>query len=176
MAGSWTHVLLLAALAWWNGPAFGQAPPALPNGATSLQETYQDWVVACGLTDAGKRCSFSQQQSQQNGQRVLAIELTAAADGAISGTLVLPFGLALAAGASLQVDDQPALPALAFSTCLPAGCLVPLSLSRDQVAQMRNGSQLRVNVRAEGSPQPTLFSISLKGLSAALDRTVALSR
>ncbi|MGN7754935.1 invasion associated locus B family protein [Sinorhizobium sp. 22678] len=41
-----------------------------------------------------------------NGQRILAVELNAPAKGKFSGILVLPFGLALAKGASLQVDDK----------------------------------------------------------------------
>jgi invasion protein IalB len=157
------------------GPSAAQEAPGLPGGATSLQETYQDWLVICGLTEAGKLCSLSQQQAQQNGQRVLAIELTVTAEGAVSGNLVLPFGLALAAGATLQVDDQSAQSPMAFSTCFPAGCVVPLTFDAEDIAAMRSGEQLKVNVRVEGTTEPTTLAISLRGFSAALDRTQSLA-
>jgi invasion protein IalB len=155
-------------------PALGQEASSLPNGASSLQETYGDWVVSCAATEAGTRCALSQQQSQQGGQRVLAIEL-AVADTAVSGSLVLPFGLALGAGAALQVDDQAARLMLPFSTCLPVGCLVRLNFDADQVAAMRSGSQLKVGVTVEDTGEPATLNISLSGFSAALDRTAALS-
>jgi invasion protein IalB len=175
MLASFKAGLLGVALAAAMGPATAQDAPSLPNGASSLQEGYQDWVVSCGLTDAGKQCALSQQQTQQNGQRVLAVELIVNTEGAVSGSLVLPFGLALSAGATLRVDEQPAQTPLQFSTCLPAGCIVPLTFDGDQLAAMRVGSQLVVNVRAEGMSEPTTLTVSLKGFSAALDRTQALA-
>jgi len=61
-------------------PALAQDAPSLPGGASSLQETFGDWRVACWVTDASRNCALSQQQARQNGQRVLAIELRACAD------------------------------------------------------------------------------------------------
>ena len=79
------------------GPAIGQqsAQALLPNGATSLQETYLDWQVGCQIIDNAKRCALSHQQVQQNGRRVLAVELQQTPDGKLAGSLVLPFGLLL---------------------------------------------------------------------------------
>lgn len=45
---------------------------------------------------------------------------------ALAGTLILPFGLALAKGATLQVDDKAVGQPQTFCTCLPGGCIVPL--------------------------------------------------
>lgn len=165
---------VLLSLALLASPATAQDGTSLPNGATSLQEAYEDWVVSCGLSEAGKHCTLSQQQTQQNGQRVLAIELAVEGD-TVSGSLVLPFGLALAAGAGVQVDEQEQT-TVPFGTCLPAGCLVRLSLSEEQVAAMRRGSQLKVRVRPDGSSETAVLTISLKGFSVALDRTRALAR
>lgn len=163
-------VLGLACLA---APAIAQDAPSLPNGATSLQETYEDWLVACGLTEAGKRCVLSQQQTQQNGQRVLAIELTPGGES-VAGSLVLPFGLSFAAGAGLQVDEKTDQAMLSFSTCLPIGCVVRVDFDRAMVEAMRTGNQLKINVRADGAAEPTAFGVSLKGFSAALERTRVL--
>ncbi|WP_204268097.1 invasion associated locus B family protein, partial [Escherichia coli] len=72
--------------------------PQLPGGATSLNETYQDWTVGCRVVNDTRSCTITQQQQRQDGQRVLAIELRKQADQAVPGLLVLPFGLSLQGG------------------------------------------------------------------------------
>jgi invasion protein IalB len=39
---------------------------------------------------------------------------------------------------------------------------------------MKTGNQLKINVMADGATEPTAFNVSLKGFSAALERTRAL--
>lgn len=147
----------------------------LPGGASSLQETYQDWQVSCVQQQADKRCALSQQQRQRNGQNVLSIELTTIAEAAeADGILVLPFGLLLSNGATLQIDDATPGSALPFSTCLPAGCLVPLAFDGNMLAAMRKGTALNISAAASGTNQPVRLRVSLAGFSAALDRTAAL--
>ncbi len=166
---------LLAAIAA-AAPAAAQTSGALPGGANSLQETFEDWTVACVQQSAGKRCAVSQQQAdQQSRQRVLAIELTASSADKVAGTLILPFGLALDSGVQLQVDDAPAGPALRFRTCLPGGCLVSLSFDAAQAAALRKGAALKVNAVADGG-KDAVFTISLKGYPAAFDRMTALAK
>ena len=55
--------------------------------------------------------------------------------------MVLPFGLALDHGVVLQVDDGAPGPVLRFRTCLPAGCVVPLSSDAKLVAAARKGTE-----------------------------------
>lgn len=162
-----------------TGHAQEAAAPAstLPGGANSLQETYQDWQVACVQQEAGKHCAMLQQQAQQNGQRVLSIELVATAgQNILNGALVLPFGLALEAGVTLQVDETGAPQPLRFSTCLPAGCLVPLDFNDAMLGELRAGTALNVNATAMATNQPVVLSVSLAGFSAALERTQALAQ
>lgn len=176
-APCWTARLagLLAAFAA-TAPAAAQTSGALPGGANSLQEIFENWTVACVQQGAGKRCALSQQQAdQQSHQRVLAIELTAPSADRVAGTLVLPFGLALDSGVTLQVDEAPAGPRLRFRTCLPGGCLVSLSFDAGQAAALRKGAALKVNAVADGG-KDAVFTISLKGYPAALDRMTALAK
>lgn len=162
-----------ALLALSASAAAQNAGSLLPGGASSLQETYQDWSLSCQSAQKVV-CAVSQQQSQQNGQRVLAVELRGGAEGGISGNLVLPFGLLLDSGAVLQIDDgQPRAP-LRFSTCVPAGCLVPLTFDAKTIAALRPGTALKIKVQNMDKQEVTL-SISLKGLAAALDRLKALA-
>jgi invasion protein IalB len=168
---------LLLALAGSVGPAQAQAAAStLPGGATSIQETYQDWLVACAQGQAATHnCAFSQTQTNQNGQRVLSIELTPDTGGRTAhGNLVLPFGLYLDAGASLQIDDGATGEVNRFATCLAAGCVVPVRFGEAAMPFLRAGQKLNVHTRAGDGSQVLVFPISLAGFSGALDRTLQL--
>lgn len=172
--------IVCAALGLMIG-AGGQAmaAPALPGGASSIQETYEDWRVFCSQQQDAKQdtkpvCALSQTQSNQKGQRVLVIEVTTADGGkTMRGNLVLPFGLQLEAGVRLQIDGRDKIGPNRFSTCLPSGCIVPLTFDGGTLAILRTAQKLNLDARAvDGKAMG--FSISLKGFASALDRTVKL--
>ncbi len=151
-----------------------QQAPASIDGPSSLREVYQDWSVACSVQENARVCSLSQDQVQQNGQRLLAVEIQRRADGSTTTTLLLPFGILLDPGVTLQIDDQPPLSQQRFRTCLPTGCLAVFAIDRPTLGKMRGGSVLKLNVTTDAET-PLTFPVSLHGLSAALDRMVALS-
>jgi invasion protein IalB len=165
-----TSILALVA-----GAAASAQPAGLPGGASSLNETYKDWRVACAQDGNAKRCVLSQVQIQQNGQRVLAIELNPLAGSAVAGVLVLPFGLALDAGIAFQIDEKLAVQPMRFRTCLPSGCLVAVSFDAPMVVALRSGTALKVKATADGGAAAP-FSISLQGFATALDRVAMLAR
>lgn len=171
-----TYSLIFGAALFVGGtnPSFAQG---LPGGATSLNETHGDWTVACTTPEGIVRCAVSQVQiNNQNRQRVLSVELTATEGGnAANGTLVMPFGLALDQGVVLSIDEGEFLPPLRFSTCLPAGCVVPLTFNADAVTAMRAGTALKAKAAANGSGQEVNFSISLSGFTSALTRAAELT-
>ncbi|TWG91971.1 Invasion protein B, involved in pathogenesis [Mesorhizobium sp. J18] len=86
----------------------------------------------------------------------------------------MPFGLDLASGAELQIDDGTPGQALHFRTCLPAGCAVSVNIDAEMLTALRNGTTLKVHAKADGGNQ-TVFSISLKGFGGAFDRAAALA-
>lgn len=150
-------------------------PATLPGGATSLTETFSDWQVGCVVQGPAKRCAITQEQvNQQSRQRVFAIEIAGVGDK-LEGILLMPFGLALERGATLQIDDQPVTTAVKFRTCLPGGCLVPLNFDAKSIAALRVGSALKVRASADGGPEQP-YSVSLKGFSQALDRIITLAK
>ncbi|MBC8718060.1 invasion associated locus B family protein [Ochrobactrum sp. Marseille-Q0166] len=163
----------IAATTIFCAPAFS-AP--LPGGASTLQETYEDWTVSCQSTKEATVCAIRQDQSSaQTGQRVLTAELRNIAGGKVEGVILMPFGLDLAKGATLKTDET-AGPTLTFSTCLPQGCLTPVSFDAKQVAALKAGANLNVNATALSPSQPVAFKVSLKGFGAALDRIIALTK
>lgn len=152
--------------------AFAQS--ALPNGASTVQETYQDWRLTCNMRDKTPACTISQDQTQQNGQRLLAVEVQMRPDGSAIATFLLPFGIVLDSGVTPNVDDQPPLKPVRFRTCLPTGCIALILIDSPTLTKLRAGSRLNLKVTAD--PDKALsFQVSLHGLSAALDRVAVLS-
>lgn len=89
---------------------------------------------------------------------------------------MLPLGLALPQGAQLKIDDAVLGNTLPFSTCLPEGCLVPLTFEADTIAKLRTGKALNVTVSAASPAQPLALAVSLKGLAGALNRIADLTK
>lgn len=147
---------------------------SLPGGASSLTETYGNWTVNCIVQKQAENqkvlCSMSQQQVDDKRQRALAIELSPADKNGAAGAFVLPFGLNLASGATLQIDETPAEKPLAFTTCLPAGCIVPVNFDAAKADALGKGQNLSVLAQAVDGNQIKL-NVPLDGFSAALKRT-----
>ncbi|MCA0010997.1 invasion associated locus B family protein [Mesorhizobium sp. B292B1B] len=171
---------LPAAAAQTKGAAAAPAanavnPPQLPGGASALSETHGDWTVNCQVSGAAKACSLSHQQfNKQSNQRLLAIELSSKTGEDATGTLALPFGLALAKGVSLTIDDQKLDGSLQFNTCQPVGCLVPVAFDANAIPMLKGGTTLKIDAFAADTGQAVSFSIPLNGFGSALARTAEL--
>jgi invasion protein IalB len=152
-------------------------PPVLTGGASAITETHGDWTVNCQVVQTAKICRFSHQQFDRSNanQRLLAVELGALSDKSAGGTIVLPFGLALAKGISISIDDNPIDGSLPFSTCLVVGCLVPVSFDEAMVGRLKAGVTLKIAAFAADSGQPIAFSVPLQGFTSALSRTASLA-
>lgn len=141
---------------------------------SSLQETYSDWQVVCQQVEGARACSMIQQQFQaQSNQRFLAVELKTA-DAGVEGAIVLPFGLNLSAGVELAIDDKPIGEKLQFRTCLPAGCVVRLAFSDNELGALSGGQTLQVKTKAD-SEEDLVFTVSLNGFTAAQSRLTELA-
>jgi invasion protein IalB len=154
------------------------ATVSLPNGATSINESYGDWNVSCAIADNRKSCAFSQSQgNSQTGQRVFAIELQpATADGQTNGMLLLPFGLKIDDGVKLKIDEQNLGQGARFSTCVPAGCLVPVLFPKTATDALKKGQKLIVTAVPDGPGEPAVFSAPLNGFAASMNRVAELAK
>lgn len=158
-------------------PALARAAESLPGGASAIQETYGAWTVSCRLAEGRKACTFSQVRgNQQTGQRSFAIELRSPADGKIEGVLVLPFGLALSAGVKLALDDKPLGRTVPFSTCVPDGCLAPVSFPSIATDAIKKAKVLTIAATPASGAEAVTFSLALDGFTAALARIAELAK
>ncbi|MBN8932488.1 MAG: invasion associated locus B family protein [Rhizobium pusense] len=150
---------------------------SLPNGASSINETYGEWTVNCAIADNQKRCGVSQEQgNSQTGQRLFAMDLQPPAEGQTNGVLLLPFGLHLDDGVKLKLDEQNLGQGARFSTCLPAGCLVPVSFPTIATDAMKKGEKLVITATRNGGGETPPFTVSLNGFTAALNRVAELAK
>ena len=164
------RIALVVAMLLATGTA---APAQMPAGPSSLQETYGDWTVACITQEAVRRCAMGQRLLQPDGRQVAAIEFSLADEG-MSGLLVLPFGLALERGVVVAVDGAPLAPAR-FSTCLPGGCLVALSVMPDATSRLDAGADFEIEAIANDSSDRVRFTLPLAGFTEALERLKQLA-
>ena len=147
------------------------------NGASSLTETHGDWQVNCQIVNGGKICRFSQQQFNQGTttERLLAMEVSSSAADAAQGLLAMPFGLSLASGLKVSLDEKPQAQPLVFKTCYPIGCLVEMKLDGAMLEAFKAAQILNLEGVASETGQPVKFTISLNGFTSAFARVVALS-
>jgi invasion protein IalB len=147
------------------------AAAQLPNGASAVNEVYGDWTVDCRITDGQKLCVLSQSQGDsRTNQRVFAIELRAPKDGRAEGTILMPFGLKLENGAVLKLDQKDLGQGLRFSTCVPSGCLLPISFPTVATDAMKGGKTLTAAALNLSNNDVVSFNIALNGFGPALDR------
>ena len=153
-------------------------PPKPAADAAAVSEAHADWMLNCGASpSAGTApdCAVSQQQfDKATNTRILAIALNPAPAGGVKGVLVMPLGLALDKGITLQVDAAPPGAPLRFHTCVPTGCLVNLDLPEATVKALRSATTLKIAAVADGG-QPAPFTVSMNGFASGLDRAIALT-
>lgn len=147
----------------------------LPGGATTLQETFDDWIVTCGVANGAKICAASQQQMQQNGQRVLAVEIKPEADHTRID-VVLPFGILVSEPISYQIGEANSVQTTKIKTCFPGGCVATFNLNADQLRELRSAKEVKMVAPVDNNPKGFDFTISLKGFPKAYDRVNQLMK
>lgn len=147
---------------------------ALPGGASSLQENHGDWTVSCRVAEARKSCMILQALGRSSGETVLSLELVPLSETRAEGILLSPFGLKLSDGVKIAVDGKPFDTSLPFMTCVEAGCIVPITLETEQLAQLKNGKEVLVSAANASSGAAVDLKLSLSGFKTAFDRARSL--
>lgn len=150
----------------------------LPNGASSLSETYGLWKLNCSIQEGKKVCLIHRQEVDDQGRVVVAMNVDLKADSTVSGNLVVPFGILVSKPVRLQVDEGKAVIETGIRTCVPAGCIVPVVFDKTHVAALRAGKNLKLamTIAAPGEPALNDLFIQLNGFSNALNRLAALQK
>ncbi len=156
-------------------PKAEAAPPvvaaptgAWPNGASAVSEVYGDWTISCTRENEKRQCQLSQAQGvAQTGQRRFSIELNPPQDGRSNGLLLMPLGLSIEPGVTFKLDDATLGKGAPYTSCVQAGCIVPISFPTVATDAMKTAVNLRSpapsptarptpsRCRSPGSPRPS---------------------
>lgn len=150
----------------------------LPNGATSLTETYGLWTVNCASQNGEKACALLRQEVNNQNQPVISMNVSTNNDGNVSGVLIVPFGILVSKPVQLKVDDSKIVIETSVRTCMPAGCIVPIAFDKNAITGLRSGKQLNIKVTSAGNNEQVLddLFVQLDGFGPALDRLIALKK
>jgi invasion protein IalB len=88
----------------------------------------------------------------------------------------MPFGLKLDSGAILKLDDKDLGQGLRFSTCVPQGCLAPVSLPTVATDAMKKAKKLTVASLNLNGGDVISFNVPLEGFAAATARVAELAK
>ena len=73
-----------------------------------------------------------------------------------------------------RIDNNPAGKPSRFRTCMPTGCIVPLTFTDATTKVLRKGKVLSLGAFASDTEKDITFPVSLKGFEASLNRTIEL--
>jgi invasion protein IalB len=149
--------------AWnWSSTAGGEKPSATTFG-------FQDWLVRCQAVKEDVGCGMSQQILDQRArQPILQLHLARAPTG--SGhqlVIVLPLGVSVPSGILLQAGD--AKRNVAFTQCLPGGCVAPLAADAALIDVLKSAKSGRVGV-VDRMGKSVGVPFSLKGFAPAFEK------
>jgi invasion protein IalB len=138
--------------------------------------TFKDWTVACEQPGDGtqQRCAMFQRFVRAEDKAIAATVYIRYAGNSSVPLLrvVTPFGVDLARGVAVKVDDSEQYP-VAFRTCRPAGCEAVAGIGNVLLDLLQAGRTLRVAYRLFDQGQQTVpfsllgFTTALKALQAA---------
>ncbi|WP_279358090.1 invasion associated locus B family protein [Methylobacterium indicum] len=152
-------------------PAPVTAPTgAWPNGASAVSEVYGDWTISCTRENEKRQCQLSQAQGvAQTGQRRFSIELNPPQEGRSNGLLLMPLGLSIEPGVTFKLDDATLGKGAPYTSCVQAGCIVPISFPTVATDAMKTAVNLRVTGTKPNGEADTI-TVPLAGFAAALAR------
>jgi invasion protein IalB len=162
-------------------PAPQQPAPqgqAAPDEGTITERKFKEWTVRCGRqSEQGPQmCGMQQQTTDKEGRTVMLVAVGRVAGASDLGLLiVLPLGVLLPAGITLQVDNGAEVP-LEVDWCERQGCRIEMLLEPDLLNRLKGGSQAKVFFEAvdpRGERQRLGVPISLLGFTAALNEVMS---
>ena len=154
-----------------------QGEPAPAEGAITERQ-FKDWTVRCGRQSkqGPQVCEMQQQQVDQEDRTIMAVAVGQVPGRSDLGLLViLPLGILLPAGVTLQIDGGAELP-LEVDRCERQGCRIEMLLEPDLLNRLKAGTKATVFFEAfdpQGERQRLGVPISLLGFTAALNEVTS---
>jgi invasion protein IalB len=131
------------------------------------------WVVNCSTGGgAAMQCQMSQNLTEaKSGQRVLTVTVRKEAKE-LAMLLVLPHGLFIPAGATMQIDQGEKVQ-VAIQTSDQNGAYAATPLTPELLAALKAGTTLSVSMESV-SRKPVTIPVSLAGFTAAAEKLISI--
>lgn len=170
--------------------AGGAGAQEVAKTAAPLREVHGSWQLACAtlakkddadsntsaVEGAKPLCAIAQVQLEEKTRKlVVSVEFrldNAATPDRLSGTMVLPFGLAVTKLFSVKSGNV-RLQEVQVSTCLPVGCIVSFTPFVEVVSALKAGRTLTIEA-PDLQGRTVSFQLQAKGFAEALKRLESL--
>lgn len=153
------------------------AQPAQPKPAQAKKKPQNTWVKLCqdqqsvnaGVITKTKIClTHHERLSAANGRVLVSVAIRNIQRQDKEALMVLvPLGVALAPGLQVIVDDNKPVP-LKFSFCHVGGCSAEAEATKEIVANLKKGNQLKV-LAINNAGKTIAFPVPLTGFTKAYD-------
>jgi invasion protein IalB len=128
---------------------------------------FEDWSVRCDVVQARAACGLTQQVADARlGRPVLQLTFVSTTSGAVKLAAVVPLGISVPDGATLQVGDLTRR--IDYAQCLAAGCIALLDVDDELVGKMKQGGEARLGV-VNRTGAPIAVPVSLKGFAGGYE-------
>lgn len=128
---------------------------------------FDDWSVRCQTVAGAAGCGLTQQVIDARlGGPVLQLTMVATPSGEGKLAIVVPLGVSVPDGATLQVADLTRR--IDYAQCLSGGCVALLDVDGELIEKMKAGGDARVGV-VDRAGAPVAVPVSLKGFAAAYE-------
>ena len=148
-------------------------------GEPYLAEKLGDWVLQCIRTqDGNDPCEMNQLLLNAEGQPMSEISLFRLSDtpGAVAGAnIIVPLETLLSSPLIISFNAVTSKK-YPYSFCNAVGCIARIGLTSSEVELLKKGLVANITVSHISRPnQPITFGMSLKGFTAAYERTSVIS-
>lgn len=135
---------------------------------TAASFAFQDWSVRCQVVSGASGCGLTQQVVDARlGGPVLQLTMVATPSGKGKLAIVVPLGVSVPDGVTLQVGDLTRR--LDYAQCLSGGCVALLDADGELIDKMKAGGDTRVGV-VDRTGAPVAVPVSLKGFAPAYEK------
>jgi invasion protein IalB len=156
----------------WNAETRAQeTQSSQPSPSAAQGIAFADWLLTCPGGTEKQQCVLSQSVRDAKDRRIIEMIAKRAGPAAYL-ELIVPLGIAIAYGVSLDLPDAAKLPARLVD-CNAAGCRAVLALDDKTLAQIKAAKTLAVTFQDSKSGKIISISGSAKGFEQGIAMVLA---